>query len=203
MGLSVGLWPTADGRFCESSAAPPVAGFACVLPSGLRLQAQCASRTLLVDRLPAMKKAPPATCLNLRFNQVGLRSRLRNLWFRTSRRACRRQRLKLGALPPPNPRQVSQGTISDHLRSRSTMVADPRGEAACRHKSSKNGSRWRTRFAESTVASRPKADRQSKGLSPLPQRGPSAVFPVTISGPPRSGVARVGGFRRTTPTIGL
>ena len=51
-----------------------------------------------------MKKAPPATCLNLRFNRVGLRSRLRNLWFRTSRRACRRQRLKLEALPPPNPR---------------------------------------------------------------------------------------------------
>ena len=37
-----------------------VAGFACVLPFGLRLQAQSASRTLSVDRLPAVKKAPPA-----------------------------------------------------------------------------------------------------------------------------------------------
>ena len=35
-----------------------VAGFACVLPFGLRLQAQSASRTLSVDRLPAVKKAP-------------------------------------------------------------------------------------------------------------------------------------------------
>ena len=93
----------------------------------------------LVDRLPAAKIAPPATCLNLRFNQVGLRSRLRNLWFRTSRRACRRQRLKHGALPPPNPRQVGQGTIFDHLRFRNTMVAAPLQHAACRHKSSKNG----------------------------------------------------------------
>ena len=37
-----------------------VAGFACDLPVGLRLQAQSALRTLLVDRLPAAKKAPPA-----------------------------------------------------------------------------------------------------------------------------------------------
>ena len=37
-----------------------VAGFACDLPCGLRLQAQSASRTLPVDRLPAAKKAPPA-----------------------------------------------------------------------------------------------------------------------------------------------
>ena len=33
---------------------------ACVLPFGLRLQAQSASRTLSVDRFPAVKKAPPA-----------------------------------------------------------------------------------------------------------------------------------------------
>ena len=73
---------------------------ACVLPFGLRLQAQSASRTLSVDRLPAAKIAPPATRLNLRFNQVGLRSRLRNLWFRTLRRTRRWKRLNIrGALP--------------------------------------------------------------------------------------------------------
>jgi len=35
-----------------------VAGFACVLPNGLRLQAQSASRMLPVDRLPDVKKSP-------------------------------------------------------------------------------------------------------------------------------------------------
>ena len=119
------------------------------------------------------------------------------------RRACRRQRLKVGALPSPTLPANQSGSHFDHLRFCSTMVADLQREAACRHKSSKNGSRWRTRFAESTVASRPKADRQSKGLSPLPQRGPSAVFPVTISGPPRSGVTRFAGGRGASAKIGL
>ena len=87
MGLSVGLWPTADGRFCESSAAPPVAGFGRVL-----LRCACGlsplrGRYRSTGSLP--QKSPRC------------------------RRACRRQRLKHGALPPPNPLQVSQGTASD------------------------------------------------------------------------------------------
>ena len=131
----------------------------------------------LVDKLPAAKIAPPATCLNLRFNQVGLRSRLRNLWFRTSRRACRWQRLKLGALPPPNPWQVSQETAS--------IISD----FLVRWPLLPNGTR--------------RAGTNHRKMAALPQRGQSAVFPVPISGPPRSGVARVGGIRRMTPTIGL
>ena len=105
---------------------------------------------VLVDRLPATKKTP-ATCLNLRFNQVGLQSRLRNLWFRTSRRTCRRQRLKPGALRPQTPGKSAREPFS--------IISN----FAVRWSLIPNGTR--------------RAGTNHRKMAALPQSGQSAVFP--------------------------